>query len=347
VIKIEKITLKKIYYPPHEREEVSFKTRQLESVAKYCEKGWTYKKRKGWFVLRAPEEWLVDLSDPYKTLYYGNHITNYAYFLFLKEVIANRSINPLFSEVIKKYGLDKFKAFLLNGKSLETEVRIAGIDNRISTFKDLLFTEVKNSADWHKYINRAKKEIGDITIFKPKRIKLENAEPLVQNFFFKTKSLYEKFRTFKYDIFNKKFIKDLFIAVPNFDVYVFIPESCFRYVFSFVNKSNIKKIMFLESHADSSDEQEGQSFSKNLKGKRVLVIDNAYTCNTLNKAAKIIRKYGGIPKKLALFPKSRLSVVRADYFLFNLRLFRRKDVNLKDKCLMENLYKESLKYKGL
>ncbi len=343
----KEITPYKRYHPSHRREAVSFITDDLELIKMHEELGWTYHKIKEGFRVRAPEEWLVDLSDPYKIMFYADYIINFAYYLYLNDLKKNKTFEKVANEVLNKYNLKNLNVFLLEGESLETEIRVAGTDKRIKFFKDVLFAELKSKPEWSYYEKIAKEQLGTLRYKRPKMAHINVKEEIVQNFFYRAKELYKNFKLMKEDKFNKEFIQDLFRDIPlDFDVYVFIPNSCFQYVFSFVNESNIKKIMFLESHAGIKDALEGRFFSKQVKGKRVLIIDNSYSGSTLNKAADIIKKEGGITKKLALFPKSRLSFNNADYFLFINKIYKKEDINLTDQDWKEKLYIKTVKYKN-
>lgn len=335
------------YCDSHKRESVSFITDDLELIQTYEELGWNYTKINKGFKVRAPEEWLVDLSDPYKIMFYADYIINFAYYLYLNDLKDKGIFEKTAREVLKKYNLKNLHIFLLEGESLETEVRIAGTDKRVKFFKDILFVELRTRPEWSHYEEIAKRKIGDLKYKRPKITNIDKQKEIVQNFFYKSKELYQNFKLIKDDKFNKKFIKDLFRDIPSdFDVYVFIPNSCFQYVFSFVTQDNIEKIMFLESHSGKKDLLEGRFFSKQIKGKKVLIIDNSYSGSTLNKAAAIIIKEGGIAKKLALFPKSKLSFENADYFLFINRIYTKEEVRLTEPNWKEELYIRTVKYKN-
>jgi hypothetical protein len=71
----------------HQRNEISFITPNVETFFEKTEIGWTFKKIPEGFLMRAPEEWLVDLTDPYKINFCGTFVCNLAYFKFLKSLI--------------------------------------------------------------------------------------------------------------------------------------------------------------------------------------------------------------------------------------------------------------------
>ena len=67
----EKLSEMIIFDESHQREEVSMVTYCVEDLYAKMKDGWTFKRNPQGFILRAPEEWFVDISDPYKAVYHG------------------------------------------------------------------------------------------------------------------------------------------------------------------------------------------------------------------------------------------------------------------------------------
>ena len=328
--------------PNHQRQEVSFFTPDLEVFSNKCRKGWSYKKTPGGFLMRAPEDWLVDLTDPYKVSYCGDAACNLAYFNFLSQTIKDGGFGDLAEEVIKRKGLTGLQYLLLTGPALESEIRVAGSDSRIKDFKRELYEEVSSLPEFGILKDRASEFLGDCHALNAKRISIENAPIDVSSFFYLLKAYYGAVDNLKMDSFNPIYFPELFNGVPEHDVYVFIPWGCFRYISSFVNKENRDKIMFWELHYDEYQVHTNKCLAKDLEGKRVLIMDNSYTGNTLNRAKDLVEKEGGYPSRLALFPKSRLSVANSEHVLFIDKVLKSDTLNLDRSSWLADTYKRVL-----
>ena len=125
-------------------------------------------------------------------------------------------------------------------------------------------------------------------------------------------------------------------------MYLFIPWGCFSYISSFINADNISKVMFWEAHSGKDRSHKNRYLAKDLKGKKVLIIDNSYSGSTLNQMSKIVKKEGGIPIRLALFPKSRFSVENSEYILFIDEILESSSIDLSKKDWLKDTYKKIL-----
>lgn len=326
----------------HQRYEVSFFTPDLEVFSDRNKKGWSYKKTSEGFLMRSPEEWLVDLTDPYKVLHYGDPICNLAYYNYLRNAIDTDHFDNLARSIIKKKGLNDLQYLLLTGPVLESEIRISGSDNRIKDFKRGLYEEVSKTKEFKKYLEQSKIFLKGCRTLNCEKKSIENAPIEVSSFFYLIKSYYESVDSNKVSSFNTSYFPNLFKGVPEYDVYVFIPWGCFRYISSFVNKKNKNKIMFWEIHYDQYQTHSNKCLAKNLNKKRTLILDNSYTGNTLTRAQKLIKKEGGIPSRLALFPKSKLSVSNSEYVLFIDKIIDSSTLNLSNNNWIIDTYKKVL-----
>lgn len=310
------------YDPIHQREEVSFSTLDLEIVSEKRTDGWIFKETNDGFILRAPEEWLVDLSDPYKISYYSSPEINLSYFIFLKNLVNQSQLNDFIATTLEKEKYQGFQFQILKGPALETEIRIAGSDKRLNIIKKKLFTAAQAHTAWNEALQEAKALLQNTRDFDLHYLTLEETESHILSFFKKVQQLYEPFNTFKRDSFNQNFITNLFDDLPDADIYVFVPWSCFRYILSYAVKNDLNKVMFWEIHADSKAGRMNRFMGQDLAGKRVLIIDNSYTGSTLNLLAKKIKDAGGIPERLALFPKSKVALENCEYYLFINKIFK-------------------------
>jgi len=324
----------------HGREEVSFSTYDIQVLYGKHDQGWTFKNIEDGFLIRSPEEWLVDLTDPYKIIFYDGVTTNLAYYNFLHDLIKKSSFDRFLKDVVKKYHLHDFSFHLINGPALETEIRISGLDRRVSRLKESLYTEIESNSLWQCYLEEAKKYLGPVREIKSCKVSIHDAPLEIKSFFFSLMDIYNPLNSFKGDPFNSVYIENLFDNVPEADVYIFIPWGCFHYISSFINKNNINKIMLWELHADRHQNHMNKYLTKDLQGKKVLIIDNSYTGSTLNMMAELVKKEGGQPEKLAVYPKSKLAVESSDYCLFADKVLKSSDIDLNDNDWVRKKYKE-------
>jgi len=304
----EKLSEMIIFDESHQREEVSMVTYCVEDLYAKMKDGWTFKRNPQGFILRAPEEWFVDISDPYKAVYHGKIEQNLAYFLFLEDLIKNNNFENYLNTILKKYHINNFSFALLKGPSLKTEVRLAGSDKRISLLKNYSFFEFEQNNLYESYLDKVLKILRKDFEFKSKKVSIYDQSVAMRDFFFSLKDQFAPLNIFQKDTFNNIFFEDLFKGVPEADVYLFIPYGCFRYISSFVVANKTDKIMLWELHTDKHYSQTSKYMTKELRGKNVLIIDNSYTGKTLSMMAELVRKEGGNPIRLALFPKSELSI---------------------------------------
>ena len=126
--------------------------------------------------------------------------------------------------------------------------------------------------------------------------------------------------------------------IPEADVYIFVPKSGFKLALGFVDwREKHDDVMFWEYHAGQTMSYEGQMFPKTLEGKRVAIIDISYSGTTLNQLHRKVSDEGGIPYRVALFPKSRRDVTSSEYFIFLDSLKRFQGMDLDDNWA-EDLY---------
>jgi len=79
-----------------------------------------------------------------------------------------------------------------------------------------------------------------------------------------------------------------------------------------------------------------------MEDKGVLILDNSYSGNTLIRAMSLVLNEGGRPSRLALFPKSKLSVVNPEYVLFVDKVLKSDTLDLSNTHWITDTYKEVL-----
>ncbi len=330
------------HHDMHHREEISFQTCDIELLYAYMKRGWSFKMVKEGFVVRAPEEWLVDLSDPYKISYFTNLETNLAYYMCLRDMLKEDKLESYIRNVLNKYKIKNFDFYILKGASLEIEIRIAGSDKRVKMLKNYLFENIKKEESWIKYLDKAINLVGKDRKIKFKKVSINNADKITKELFSSVRRHYGPFNAFHKKVFNKEYFEDMFIDFPTADIYIFIPWGCFQYISSFVNKENAAKIMFWEYHADKDRTHMNKFMAKSLKDKKVCVIDNSYTGSTINGISEKVEKEGGHPFRVALFPKSKEAIKNCEYCYFIDRIIESSLIDISDPKWPINTYKKVL-----
>lgn len=327
----------------HQRQEVSFQTRELENVLDAKSRGWTFKRNKEGFVVRAPEQWLVDLTDPYKVVACGDVVSNLTYYNFLKGLLKEQRFDGFMRSVADKNGMQGLVVQNLEGPSLETEIRVAGSDKRIADVRKLAFWEAKQNTEWLNIHEQVQKQLGDVRpISFEKESLFENHQDLASFYAYIKERLSMVDSVRAENVFNPEHIPSLFKDLPPFDVYVFIPWGSLRYLPSFLTSENVSKIMFWEIHYDDSQEYTNRFLAKDIKDKNVLIVDNSYSGGTLNRMKDMVANEGGVPSRLALFPKSTLSVKNSELTLVLDTIIKSETINTENPSWMTDLYKNVL-----
>ncbi|MPM46411.1 hypothetical protein SDC9_93111 [bioreactor metagenome] len=140
---------------------------------------------------------------------------------------------------------------------------------------------------------------------------------------------------------NLNVIKNICTKLPKNDVLIFIPTGCYQYITSFINKQTYDKIMLWEIHNNKDASHSCKYLTKNIKGKKCLIIDKSYTGKTLDMMEKNIIKNNGYPIKLALFPKSMEAIKRSDYIVFLDKIYKSQSIK-EEGDWMNKLYKKTL-----
>ena len=317
---------RRVIFGENGRAMAAYRTKNSEEVKEKKELGWTATliDKAQTYYLRSPDTWLVDLSDFFKVNYYGNPIVNLAYYLFLTNKYKNNALNDYINYIMSKKPVyyKNFQYVVVFGIVLETEVRLLGSDNRLNNLKKDIFSDFYKSAYFKQFYSRALKMFKGKTdfssVFHEKEEKNELAFKLFQ----------EKVAEHKNINFNYKKIDGLISQLPEYDYLMLIPKSGYKYLCSVVDEASFDKILFWEIHANTSIKSQ-KNFNFNIKDKRVLVVDNIYSGKTMSIITELIKKRGGIPITVGLFPKSYHSALGLDYFVYYNKLYSTKEFKYK------------------
>lgn len=317
---------KKVIFGENGRAMAAYKTKSSEEVKEKKELGWTATliDKAQTYYLRSPDTWLVDLTDFFKVNYYGNPIVNLAYYLFLTNKYKNNALNDYINYIMSKKPIyyKNFQYVVVFGIVLETEVRLLGSDNRLNNLKKDIFSDFYKSSYFKQFYSRAQKMFKGSLDFGSMFDKEGERNDLALKLF------KEKVPDSENINFNFKIIDGLIPQLPEYDYLMLIPKSGYKYLSSVVDKDNYDKILFWEIHANTSIKSQ-KNFNFNIKGKKVLVIDNIYSGKTMSIITELITKKGGIPITMGLFPKSFHSALGLDYFVIYNKVFCTKDFKYK------------------
>jgi hypothetical protein len=100
--------------------------------------------------------------------------------------------------------------------------------------------------------------------------------------------------------------------------------------------------MFWEIHYDGCQEYTNRFMAKDIAGKEVLIIDNSYSGGTLTRMKDMVASEGGKPSRLALFPKSKLSLANSELALVLDTVIESGSIDTESPGWVANLYKDVL-----
>jgi len=326
-------------YGDNGRGQVSFYTNEIEILNSKISRGWSFKKVKKGFWLRAPECWITDITEPKKAYYYGNPIVSFAYYCFIEKLILEGNLELFIQSTINKNSISysDFNFVISNGLVLEGEVRIIGSDERISNLKDLLFEEFYFGGIFNKFYKAAEDRMGPIEHIEIKKRALSDCSDELKSFYNRIEQLYGRIDD------GGRYYNDTIVdafpgKLPDSDYILFIPSGCFDYLSSFVNDKNYMNVILWEIHADRNNYNNFRCFYRDVKDKRVLIIDKSYSGKTLKFISSFIKEDGGIPSSVALYPKSKYSLKNTDYSILLNRFENSRDVNTSNSEWLKDYY---------
>lgn len=309
-----------VYNKPHFKHDLIQIITDINKINKLIKDGWRMYPGKYKFIMRAPEAVLCDLSE-----LDTNPIKNITEVLILYKIIKSINILKFIKNNLLKLSYFKnLKIIDIRGKSLDLEIRIAGSDSRVKEIPIYLIKFLKRTNLWQKYNKQVK------SLIKNREIVTKTKD--ISNSSLKTKRIYNKivqvYKIFKGTEIPNKVTYNIWKQLPQCDVYVFVPMAGLKYCFGFIEDTErINKIMLWECHLNLDRTKELRFFIKNLKNKKIFIIDRSYSGNTIIYLKKKIKNKGGRPYGIAVFPKSKRSIKNSKYFYFLDKLIETRKVN--------------------
>ncbi|MBE5821482.1 MAG: hypothetical protein E7311_02700 [Clostridiales bacterium] len=343
---IKNIFKDNITYVEYARSGVVYFTEDLEKAKILKEKGWKYSKCCKGIRIIPPEETIVDITDYKKVLQYQNLVFNLAYYDFIKNLIENNMLKGYINSILerKKFLYKDFEYLISYGPILDTEVRVSGSDTRVSNLKMDMVESFIKSEEYKFYYENAKNELGKTKNIKTHIRKFRELSDVQKNFYKEVKeniNIIKEMEPYNQVIFeyNNLEILDEIQA----DILLFVPFGCFKYMSSFINDSNLNKVMFWEIHAENSKESTFKLFSKEIYGKKVLIIDNMYSGKTMKILKNKVIEMGGMPILFGLSPRNKNNILNADYVSIINTIYKTSDINIEEEDFFRNKYVEICK----
>lgn len=325
----------------HGRTGVYIKTRDNGIADEKLRQGWICEVINGGFWLRSPDISLIDITEPSRIDNLGDHISTYSAFKFLKDLKKRSGLGEFINGVVfndqDHYG--QFDYYISEGDVLEGEIRIGGSDTRIKQLREAILQRVLYTSDWHKCRRDAVEFLGDTR-------KIGITSRSLHDFDQESATFIKQLNAIKQSVYPRseptgmKTVDNLIEQLPDYDVMIFLPTGCFRYITSFLNKDTIDRIMLWEVHYDDERPETMKLMNKHIENKRCLIVDKTYTGKTLERTANLVSQEGGIPIRFGLFPKSRRAIKNAEYVLFLDRVIDGTRINLSDPNWLDNTFRD-------
>lgn len=336
---------KNVTFLDYVKSGVVYYTDNLDELYFLKNKGWKYSACSKGFRVNPPACVICDISDCNKIYEYQNVTFNLAYYLFLKNLIKNSKLKNFIDFIISKNFIKykNFKYHILCSPIVETEIKIEGSDKRIFDLKIDLCIGFIQSKNYSEIFNYALEKLNGYKILNKKTFNVNSFSKNFQSFYNdltdKTSLVKNGFKPLKnfYEI-DIKLLEHL-----HYDILLFMPSGCYKFLQLFVNENNYEKVMFWDFHLDKMKNTTYKLYDKIMFNKKVLIIDSIYSGKTLEIAKRYVKNLGGTPITLGIFPKSKYAIKPLDYVLIINKVYKVSDLPLNSDTFFENIYVSSFK----
>lgn len=296
-----------------DRYTTELKTDNAEEVCKLVSLGFSYQLADIGVILRAPEDWIVDITDFSRANDLSRDFKNViAFYLTLMDRFDSCGADNFIRSILsnnKTY--DNFTFKISQSTRIWGEIRVIGNDNRVKQVRNEVYNFLKNTNEFLSYRDYIEKNI------ECKKIS-ENKIPLTAikhyNKYKKLFLYYETVHGIKQEMVS--IVKTDLSILPNSDYYLFSPKSCFDYMFNIINDDSQVAVSFLEVHAYNISLSMIKCYEENMKGKKVAIFDKVYSGKTIEILAKHVIDNGGVPIKIGVYPKNINNYKLLDYLIF-------------------------------
>lgn len=329
-----------IKFVEYSRSGVVYYTESLDELYELKKLGWKFNICNGGYRIVPPSVTICDITECKKIEQYKNIILNLAYFTFLRKLKEKNKLEDYIYHVLKNNELyyKNFSFHVSYSPILEAEIKIEGVDQRLYRLKKDMLVEFMNQEDYEDAYLLSKRKISTNKMYMRKK---EN-DPKIVGFYetlMKKNSIVRSVNIpFEHYQIDMSILENL-----EYDIMLFIPYGCYKFINLFINKNNYQKVMFWEVHIDQSKPNIHKLYDKEIRGRRILILDSVYSGKTLLYIKKVIEKMGGIPIVLGIYPKSKSVINILDYVLLINRVYKTDELDLEDSKFFEHIYINSCK----
>lgn len=298
----------RVFNEYHKKENLIFISNKIDKISVRTEKGWSVLPGKYKYILRAPEVVLCDLSE-----IHVNPTTDPQEIYTFHKLLNGMDFEELKNDMLSESKFPNLEIIKLEGAGPGPEYRVAVSDERGLKLPSITLEMLKKSPEWEKEMIKTKDIIKK---FRPDIYSksVEQCNKIVQHFYSAICSKYKPVSKIELD---KNVVGGFWHAIPKKDIYIFVPKAGLKYAYGFVEDNcDYENVMLWECHVGPDMEKELVMLDKDLNDKDVAVIDRSYSSNTLLHLKNEVKKLGGRPYSVALFPKSKAAIENSDSFLF-------------------------------
>lgn len=348
MISVNQIFKSNIIFGEYSRSGIVYYTDDLEELNELQLLGWRYNQCSVGYRIIPPSISVCDITELEKVFQYQNVILNYAYFLYLKKLLKENKFENVIKCIISKKKLfyKNFEFHISSGPIIETEIKVEGLDDRIYQLKRDLLIDFLAASEYKNLYKFATQKIEKNSVYTADKFNIDNLSQVLENFYKYLIKINENVNK-KIKIPDKIYSVDMSVLGEiDYDVLLFIPNGCYKFLNLFVNEKNYKKVMFWEFHIDKTKPTTHKIFNKNFRNKKILLVDSVYSGKTLLRLKKMVEEQGGHPILLGLYPKSKSVINILDYTIILNRLYSTKELDLNDLNMYENLYINTMRSLG-
>lgn len=291
----------------HKKRNLIDITTDPDIILRKMEDGWSLYPGKRNYILQAPETVICDLSEigPNKT---DSLVEISTIYRTIKQIgiqnILGSLIHPLYNDL---------DVVADEKESCDSEIRIAGSDRRVYEIPDIIINSLKGTPEWnHNYhISSQNVEEREIKSFNRP---LKDCKTKTRKVFENTKKVYDLLGA---DGLPEYAVTGPWNSLPECEKYIFVMKSGFKYALGFSEDTEKEESLCLwEYHEGISYDKEIKIGCQDLEGKTVAIIDRSYSGNTLDTLRDDVIKERGLPRVIAVYPKSSVSAEKSDYMIF-------------------------------
>lgn len=315
----------RVYNKDHRKENVVVVTDDIDVITKKRLKGWTPMPGKRKWLLRAPEVVVCDLSEVHVNP--TNDVQElYAFYNALKHT----DFKELRRRMLSRPEFHNMDVIKYAGSDGCPEYRVVASDKRVRGLPRAVLDMFRRASTWPRELEEAKSVIPTNRPVGLREKRIAECNETTQHFHGEVSVKYSHIQSAVHSDVSDVVVYGYGHMIPKHDVYIFVPRAGLKYAFGFVEDTlDSDGVMLWECHIGQDLDKELKLFGKDLKGKRVAILDRSYSSGTLLYLRDEVRREGGIPYTIALFPKSKDAIRKCDGFLFVDRYFDKKPKNMK------------------